>query len=342
MSGLRFADIETKTLEVLDFTSFVVEEFRALVEPFEEMFQAHVAKWRLDGKPRKARRYSTYKTCPLPTPEDRLLFILAYVKTNPLQFMHGRLFGMPQCKANIWIHLLFPILQSTLAGLGYAPCRSLVDLAKRLNVTMDQASQILEDAGQKAVLEPSEQTKASSQPIMPTEGGPVYCHDGTERGIPRPQDPEDQKLYYSGKKKKHTVKNVLLIDGTLSIIFLSETVEGKMHDKKIADAAPYPLPQGSQLLQDLGFQAFTLNGVQTVTPIKKPRGKDLTPEQKDANRELSRRRVRIEHVNSSVKRCRIVKDVIRLLKDGMRDLVMDVCCALHNFRVSWSLWKPMV
>jgi len=176
---------------------------------------------------------------------------------------------------------------------------------------------------------------------MQPQDGPIYCHDGTERGIPRPQDSEDQKLYYSGKKKKHTVKNVLLIDEALNIIFLSDTVEGKMHDKKIADATPYPLPPGSQLLQDLGFQAFKLNGVITITPIKKPRGKELTLEQKDSNRELSKRRVRIEHVNSSVKRCRIVKEVIRLLKDGMRDLVMDVCCALHNFRVFWSPWKPM-
>jgi hypothetical protein len=138
------------------------------------------------------------------------------------------------------------------------------------------------------------------------------------------------------------VKNVLLIDKTLSILFLSDTVEGKRHDKKIADSTPYPLPPGSQLLQDLGFQAFTLDGVTTLMPTKKPRGIELTPEQKAANRLISRRRVRIEHVNSSVKRCRIVKETIRLIKDGVRDLVMEVCCALHNFRVCWSAWQPMV
>jgi len=137
------------------------------------------------------------------------------------------------------------------------------------------------------------------------------------------------------------VKNVLLIDETLSIVFLSDTVEGKMHDKKIADSTPYPLPPGSQLLQDLGFQAFTLGGVTTLMPTKKPRGIELTQEQKAANRLISRRRVRIEHVNSSVKRCRMVKEVIRLTKNGMRDLVMEVCCALHNFRVCWSAWQPM-
>jgi hypothetical protein len=137
------------------------------------------------------------------------------------------------------------------------------------------------------------------------------------------------------------VKNILLIDTLLTILFLSETVEGKRHDKKIADSTPYPLPPGSQLLQDLGFQAFTLEGVKTIMPTKKPRSAELSAEQKAANRLISQRRVRIEHVNSSVKRCRMVKEVIRLTKKGMRDLVMEVCCALHNFRVSWSAWQPM-
>jgi len=95
-------------------------------------------------------------------------------------------------------------------------------------------------------------------------------------------------------------------------------------------------------LQDLGFQAFTLDGVKTIMPIKKTRGVELTPEQKAENRLISQRRVRIEHVNSSVKRCRMVKEVIRLVKDQMRDLVMEVCCALHNFRVCWSPWQLMV
>ena len=101
------------------------------------------------------------------------------------------------------------------------------------------------------------------------------------------------------------------------------------------------MPEGSELLQDLGFLAFTLDGVSCTTPFKKPRGGTLTDEQKAFNQELARRRVRIEHVNSSVKRCRIVKDTIRLFRDEARDMVAEVCCALHNFRVRLSPWKPM-
>ena len=77
-------------------------------------------------------------------------------------------------------------------------------------------------------------------------------------------------------------------------------------------------------------------------PLKTPRGQELTREQQRANQALHRRRLRIEHVNSSVKRCRIVKDRIRLWKEGVRDLVMEICCALHNFRVRLSPWQPMV
>jgi len=135
---------------------------------------------------------------------------------------------------------------------------------------------------------------------------------------------------------------VLLINAVLTILFLSATYEGRTHDKRIAEATPYPLPAGSQLLQDLGFLAFTLDQVEIIMPTRKPRGRQLTRAQKAANRRIARRRVRIEHVNSSVKRCRIVQETCRLRKAGVRDLIMEVCCALHNYRVRWTPWQPMV
>lgn len=138
------------------------------------------------------------------------------------------------------------------------------------------------------------------------------------------------------------MKNLLLVNAPLTILFLSETAAGQVHDKRLADTTPYPLPAGSQLLQDLGFLAFTLPQVEILMPTRKPRGHELTPEQKVANHALARRRVRIEHVNSSVKRCRIVKDTLRLVKQGVRDLVMELCCALHNFRVRLTPWQPMI
>ena len=138
------------------------------------------------------------------------------------------------------------------------------------------------------------------------------------------------------------MKNVLLINAALTILFLSATYGGSTHDKRIADATPYPLPAGSRLLQDLGFMAFALNQVETIIPTRKPRGRALTRAQKAANRRIARRRVRIEHVNSSVKRCCIVHDTCRLRKAGVRDLVMEVCCGLHNFRIHLTPWQAMV
>jgi hypothetical protein len=185
---------------------------------------------------------------------------------------------------------------------------------------------------------------------MPRRGGPTrhtlsgspFCHDGTERPIPRPHDATEQKACYSGKKKRHMLKNILLINAAMQILFLSETHPGSMHDKRIADSTPYPLPAGSQLLQDSGFQAFTLDGVEIIQPVKKPRGKVLTRAQQAGNRKISRRRVRIEHVNSSIKRCRMLKETIRVWKAGIRDMVMEIGCALHNFRVRLTpSWTPM-
>ena len=128
----------------------------------------------------------------------------------------------------------------------------------------------------------------------------------------------------------------------LTILFLSETYGGRTHDLRMAEATPYPLPAGSGLVQDLGFLSFTLPHVEILMPTKKPRGGGLSLEQDLANQALHQRRLRIEPVNSSVKRCRIVKDRIRLWKAGVRDLVMEICCALHNFWVRLHLWLPMI
>jgi hypothetical protein len=134
---------------------------------------------------------------------------------------------------------------------------------------------------------------------------------------------------------------VLLINA-LIILFLSDTYEGSVHDKPIADATPYPLPDGSELIDDLGFLGYTLAGVRHTRPIKKPKGGELTPEQKAYNRTVAQRRIVAEHVISSVKRCRIAKDTIRLWKEGLRDLVMEICCGLHNFRVRITPWPSSI
>src|SRR6266699_4774859 len=143
MASVRFTDLQARPTEFLDMTSLTLDEFQHLVSPFETAFQAPMAAWRLDGKPRTARRFTVYQNCPLPTPEDRLLFILVYLKTYALQVVQGRLFGMVQTKANRWIHLLLPALLAALRALGDAPARSLTALAQRLGVAETAAATLV-------------------------------------------------------------------------------------------------------------------------------------------------------------------------------------------------------
>jgi hypothetical protein len=143
MAHVQFADLQSRPTEFLDCTSVTRDEFQQLVPPFEAALQAPMAAWRLDGKPRTARRFSVYQHCPLPTPEDRLLFILAYVKTYSLRVVQGRRFGMGQSKANQWIHVLLPVRLTALRTLGAAPARSLAALAQRLGVSEADAATVI-------------------------------------------------------------------------------------------------------------------------------------------------------------------------------------------------------
>jgi hypothetical protein len=132
MAHIRFADLQARPTEFLDCTSLTFAELQQLVVPLEAACQAHMAAGRLDGKPRTARQFSVYKHCPLPAPEDRLLFIVTSVKSYSLQVIQGRLFVRGQSKANQWIPVLLPTLLAALCALSHAPARSLPALAQRL------------------------------------------------------------------------------------------------------------------------------------------------------------------------------------------------------------------
>jgi hypothetical protein len=166
MTGLRFADLQSRPTEFLDFTSLTLGEFQQLVPPFDTAFQARMAVWRMDGKPRTARRFTVYKNCPLPTPEDRLFFILTYLKTYALQVVQGRLFGMVQGKANQWIHVLLPALLAALRTLGDAPARSLTALAQRLGVSEDDAAMVVTPLEEPAPVV-AVPTAAPASPLLP-------------------------------------------------------------------------------------------------------------------------------------------------------------------------------
>ena len=170
MAGLRFTELQSRPMEFLDFTSVTLDEFQQLVPPFEAAFHARMAVWRMDGKPRTARRFTVYKNCPLPTPEDRLLFILTYLKTYALQVVQGRLFGMVQGKANQWIHVLLPVLLAALRALGDAPARSLSALAQRLGVSEADAATVVTPLEEEPTHGGADPAAEAASPLLPMTG----------------------------------------------------------------------------------------------------------------------------------------------------------------------------
>ena len=123
------------------------------------------------------------------------------------------------------------------------------------------------------------------------------------------------------------------------VLYLSQTYEGSVHDKRVADeedlefGADDPHGKTLELLQDLGFQGYKPKGVVVIQPLKKPKGGELTAEQKQANRAIARQRVVVEHAIGGVKIWRMVKEQIRSWCHQLRDRVLYLACGLHNFRL---------
>src|SRR5438477_7283583 len=164
MAHVQFTDMQDRPMEFLDLTSLTLDEFQQLIPPFEAAFQAHMTAWRLDGKPRTARRFSVYQNCPL---EDLPLFILAYVKTYSLQVVQGRLFGMGQSKANQWIHVLLPVLLAALRTLSDAPARSLSALVQRLGVSEADAATGVASLAEEPAPVAAASSAAPASPLVP-------------------------------------------------------------------------------------------------------------------------------------------------------------------------------
>jgi len=163
--------------------------------------------------------------------------------------------------------------------------------------------------------------------------------DASERQVNRPKDSKTQKRYYSGKKKKHTVKNQILVNPrTRKILHVSKTVEGKKHDKKLAEEDPvwHKFPPGSLCLGDSGYQGLneTNNRVRVLTPKKKPKGKELTSSEKKNNTAISRIRTPVEHPFAFMKNFHILKNQFRgRIKQA--DIPFRTIACLYNFNLAY-------
>ena len=293
---ITYQNIQGKPRVLRSLTGLTPHEFEILLESFEQAWTEFI-KSNFQNKAR-VRAYGAGRRAHLGTIADKLLFILVYFRIYPTQAVQGFLFGLSQAQANEWVHRLSDLLNEALGTEQELPER--------------QPWKLEEILRQCPSLE--------------------FMIDGTERPINRPKDKEDRKTYYSGKKKAHTVKNNIINERGGKIVYLSETYEGKKHDKKIADEEEYHFPKGSTLWQDTGFQGYAPKGVKLKQPKKKPKGQEFPPGQKEKNRDISKVRVEVEHHIGGVKRCQIVVQKFRNRKPYYVDDVMETACGLHNFR----------
>lgn len=155
--------------------------------------------------------------------------------------------------------------------------------------------------------------------------------DGTERKLPRPQHRGKQKRFYSGRKKRYAVKNVIVV-GQRKVLWCSPTVPARRHDKKVAQKARLRLSSEVDLLGDSGFDGLEAGPAGVITPYKRRPGRRLHWRQRRFNRLLASCRIAVEHTLSSVKRLRILRDEFRNRRPGMVDEVMMIGCTLHTFR----------
>jgi hypothetical protein len=235
---------------------------------------------------------------------EKLFFILFYFKCYPTFDVLGLFFNLNRSNACRNVHKLTLILEKVL--------------------------------GKKMVL-PKRKIKSLEELFELFPGVKDIFIDGTESPIQRSSDNEKQKESYSGKKKAHTRKNIVITDINRWIGFLSPPEEGKNHDYSIFKRLfpPKIFPKGITLWLDLGFTGVNKDypDASVIMPKKKPRGKELTDEEKAKNKVISSIRVRVEHAIGGIKRMRITTDKFRNKKESFYDKPMLISCGLWNYHL---------
>lgn len=233
---LTYEDLKKNVRKFVSLTSLTPEEFEVLLPAFEQAYQRAFPVFKTRTGKKRKRKAGGGRKGALSRIEQKLLFALVYQKSYPVQSMMGELFGMGQSQANGWIHTLLPILKQALDDLGYEPERDPKQFKKSEQDQTDAVDSII---------------------------------DGTERRRQRPKEAKKQALYYSGKKKIHSDKNVVIATVRKKrVSYLSQTYPGKTHDKKVADTEHISYPQHITLHKDTGFQGYEPKVRKTYQPKK--------------------------------------------------------------------------
>lgn len=318
---MNYLDIRYKEKSFISLTSVTVEMFDEIIPHFQVKLERLLSYTQRGTLRVNGCKYPKF----LPRVEEFLFFTLTYLKNNPLQEYHSASYGMSQSVCSGHINTGLKSLNYALKKMGFNPCRTGSDLADfvskydKYKVSLDVEKEFVRDA------------KIDKENL--------FLGDTTIVGVGRSIDEDVQRDFYSGKHKKHGVKNTYLCNKNKEIIYLGKTTEGKVHDKKMLEQEDVKYPSNSYLFLDLAYETYDAENVEIIIPFKKPKGGELTEQQKIYNQIVASARIAIEHVIRGVKRCRILMEGIRFYLLDKRDMVIETCAALHNLRTFFSKRK---
>lgn len=277
-------------------------KFKSLLPYFETILKEENGKVEKNNKTRQRASGAGQKHT-LNTVELQLFYILFYMKVYPTFDVAGFIFDVDRSQTNRWTHKLLPILEKALDRKMVLPKRKIDNINEFITLFPD-----IKD---------------------------VFI-DGTERAIQRSADYKKQKLNYSGKKKRHTVKNIVANDENRRVLFITPTVQGSMHDKKIYDKYTVGdfIPNTTTQWVDTGFLGIDKDyDIDIQIPKKKPKGKELSDEEKENNRVISSIRVVNENAIGGIKRLRCVSDTYRNKKANIEDKFILISAGIWNHEI---------
>ncbi len=274
------------------------QEFESLLKTFEQILFEY-----RDRKGRK-RTVGGGANGNIKLAKQKLFFILFYVKTYPTYDVAAFAFASSKTRTCEWRKQILPLLEKTL--------------------------------GRKIVL-PKRRIRTEEEFLAAFPGIKEVLLDGVERPSIRNKKDKAQKKHYSGKKKRHTRKNLVVTDEKKRILILTPSKHGKVHDKKLSDKnlVPRGIPKDVSMLADTGFLGVQHQHPNVLMPKKKPRGGVLTDEDKAMNRLISSVRIGVEHAIGGMKRFRCVSDIYRN-KNGLDDQLVNVAAGLWNLHVQMT------
>lgn len=314
--GMDFDKLHHRQEQFLALTSLYPSEFDLLFKAFlprwEQWFKHHNFQQKRRAKPLTAKQLAR-PTTTLPTPEEKLFFVLYLYKTHPLQQTAAATFDMSQAQVSRWKKVLTPLLVRTLRDLDLHAAENteeLIDLFRR------------------------------RQQQAPVERRAESLHlDATERTIQRNLDYATQKLDYSGKQRVHTIKNSVVCDERQFVHFVGPTWRGAMHDKSmIAEELPgldHPVFDELWLSKDSGYQGYDPPGVHLLASLKAFRNHPLTPEDQKWNSWVGSIRVVVENAISGIKRLRACAERHRKFLQHRAHQTIRIATGLHNLRVQY-------